>query len=210
MNIGFAGAAARAATCGAVAVLSLGPWPVALAQPKSGAPASVWPDSACKDTPAAQATALAQIDSWVRAQPARALAAVCAGPYSPEAAVLAAEALVELSRTEAAAALLAPLQVDMTQQPLPAWAPHWSLVQGLMLGSSGRSQAAEPFFQQTREQLEASGQGRSRLAFRVRVAQALLWRRAGALDRAQTAADEAQALLPGLDLVESMEATDVL
>lgn len=210
MNIGFAGAAARAATCGAVAVLSLGPWPVALAQPKSGAPASVWPDSACKDTPAAQAAALAQIDSWVRAQPARALAAVCAGPYSPEAAVLAAEALVELSRTEAAAALLAPLQVDMTQQPLPAWAPHWSLVQGLMLGSSGRSQAAEPFFQQTREQLEASGQGRSRLAFRVRVAQALLWRRAGALDRAQTAADEAQALLPGLGLVESMEATDVL
>lgn len=173
-------------------------------------PARAWPAEVCAGVVAATASAVEALDRRVRAEPAAVLAAACAAEPSHEMQLLAAEALLELSRPGDADRLLAPLADAAAVDPPPPWAARWWLVQGLRHGAAGQTVPAQQALAQAQQRLLAQGLERSRLAFRAHIAQGLHARRRGDIGPAEAAAAAAEALLAPLGLAVSMEATDLL
>jgi tetratricopeptide (TPR) repeat protein len=172
--------------------------------------ALAWPAEVCAGVPLAPAASVDRLDRRLRIEPAAVLAAACAGAPSPEPQLLAAEALLELSRPADADRLLGPLAEGAGAQPPPPWAARWFVVKALRLGAAGQTVEALEVLDRAAGRLRADGLEATRLAFRAHIAQGLHWRRRGEIDRAEAAAAAAQALLAPLGLSVSMEATDLL
>ncbi len=164
-------------------------------------------ERACADVPPI-AAAPAQIESWMLAHTERALGAACGDDRgSIELALHAVDALLNLSRTDAARDLLQALPSPTDTDP---WRGHWHMVHGLAARIAGLRPLASQHLAAARAAMQTNGEQTSRRFARVLSSQGVMWRNAGEFDLAEGAAAEAERLLGELGLAVSAEAADVL